>query len=735
MILSNKNNTAMIIRGLAIIILLQFSNLYAQNKKDITLEDIWQKGTFRPEYFEGFNWMKDDHYFTRLDYAKGEIPELIKYDVINAAPADTLLKNSNLMYNGNPIAIEDYSFSQDEKKILISENVKHIYRRSSKGTYYIYDIASRKITRLSEGALSNVSFSPDSRMAAFTRDNNIFYVDLSTMIESAITNDGVFNKIINGSNDWVYEEEFEFTKAYFWSPDSKKIAYYRFDESEVKEYNMQLWTGLYPQDYRFKYPKAGEKNSEISIKIYDLASAAVKNVDLGKETDIYIPRMKWSEDNRLAVFKMNRYQNELNILLVSDNATDMKIIYTEKNKTYIEINDDLTFLKDKKHFVISSERDGFRHLYKYDLTGKQVAQITKGNWEVSKFLGVDENKGVVYFTSAEVSPLERYLYRADLEGKNKKKLSDEKGTHEVEMSSAFNYYLDNFSDANTPATTSLLEASGKKVKVLVSNEDLKNRISEYKISKVEFFQFSTPDKISLNGWMIKPAGFDASKKYPVMLTVYGGPGSQSVTNDWEGMNFFWYQMLAQKGYVIVSIDNRGTGGRGADFKKLTQNQLGKFETQDMINTAVYLSSLSYIDKLRIGIFGWSFGGYMASLAITVGADYFKSAIAVAPVISWRFYDTIYTERFLGLPAENAAGYDENSPLSHAAKLKGNYLLIHGTADDNVHLQNSFAMQEALIKANKQFDVFYYPNKNHGIYGGITRYHLYKMMTGFIEGKL
>jgi dipeptidyl-peptidase-4 len=723
----------MIFRSLVIIILLQFSNLYAQNKKDISLEDIWQKGAFRPEYFEGFNWMKDDRYFTKLDYSKGEIPEMIKFNVINAAPVDTLLKNSDLNFNGSSIAIDDYTFSPDEKKILISEGVQPIYRRSSKGTYYVYDLSSKKIIRLAEGELSNVSFSPDSRMAAFTRNNNMFYVDLSNMKETAITNDGIFNKIINGSTDWVYEEEFEFTRAYFWSPDSKKIAYYRFDESEVKEYNMQLWTGLYPKDYRFKYPKAGEKNSVISVNIFDLASAAIKPVDLGKETDVYIPRMKWSEDNRLAVFKMNRYQNELDILLVSD--TDIKTIYTEKNKTYIEINDDLTFLKDKKHFLITSERDGFRHLYKYDLTGKQVAQITRGSWELSKFLGVDEIKGLAYFTSAETSPLERNLYSIKLDGKSKKQLSNEKGTHEVGMSTAFNYYLDNFSDANTPTVTSLREASGKLIKELVNNADLKKRIAEYKISKVEFFQFNTPDIISLNGWMIKPAGFDPQKKYPVLLTVYGGPGSQSVTDEWEGMNYFWYQMLAQKGYVIVSIDNRGTGGRGADFKKVTQNQLGKIETQDMINTAVYLSSLPYIDKSRIGIFGWSFGGYMSSLAITLGADYFKAAIAVAPVISWRFYDTIYTERFLGLPSENAAGYDENSPLSHAAKLKGNYLLVHGMADDNVHVQNSIAMQEALVKANKQFDIFYYANKNHSIYGGFTRYHLYKMMTGFIEEKL
>ncbi|MFL5730708.1 MAG: S9 family peptidase [Cytophagaceae bacterium] len=706
-----------------------------QGKKDITLEDIWQKGVFSPEYFEGFNWMNDDHYFTRLEYGNNEFPDLIKFDVLHAEPVGTLVKSTELTYNGKPISIEEYEFSPDEKKILISEDVQHIYRRSSKATYYVYDLTTKKITKLSERPISNVSFSPDSRMAAYTRDNNLFCVDLSSMKETTITSDGAVNKIINGSTDWVYEEEFEFTRAYFWSPDNKKIAYYRFDESEVKEYNMQLWTGLYPQDYRFKYPKAGEKNSVIGIQIYDLASSASKRVDLGKETDIYVPRIKWSEDNRLAVFKMNRHQNELDILLVSGTASDVQTIYSEKNKTYIEINDDLFFLKDKKHFLITSERDGFRHLYKYDLTGKPVAQLTQGNWELSKFLGADESTGLAYFTSAEVSPLERYLYSVQLDGKNKRKLSDGKGTHEIEMSPAFHYYLDNFSDANTPTVTSLRKNSGKLVKELINNSALQSRIDLYRTGKVEFFEFKTPDNVSLNGWMIKPAGFDASKKYPVMLTVYGGPGSQSVTNEWEGMNYFWYQMLAQKGYVIVSVDNRGTGGRGADFKKMTQNQLGKIETQDMINAASYLGSLPYIDKSRIGIFGWSFGGYMSSLALTVGADYFKTAIAVAPVISWRFYDTIYTERFLGLPSENAAGYDENSPISHASKLKGNYLLIHGSADDNVHIQNSMAMQDALVKANKQFDLFYYANKNHGIYGGITRYHLYKKMTDFIYGKL
>jgi dipeptidyl-peptidase-4 len=716
------------------------STTFAQEKKDITLEDIWMKGIFQPEYPEGFNWMNNDIYFTKLEAGEEDLssdnPKLnliIKYDVIKNQPVETLMDLSKIKPEGakNTISIDEYVFSADEKKVLLATETDRIYRRSSKSQYYIYDLTTKKLRLLSSGKQSYADFSPDGLKVAFVRDNNIFYVDLISWKETQVTSDGKLNEIINGSTDWVYEEEFEFAKAFFWSPDGSKLAYYRFDERAVKEYDMQLWTGLYPEEYRFKYPKAGEKNSEVKIKIYDVPAASTKEVDLGKETDIYIPRIKWAGKESLSILRMNRHQNFLEILLAGYSSSNVQTIYSEKNDTYIEINDDLTYLKDGKHFILTSEQNGYRHIYKYDLKGALVAQLTKGSWEVDKFLGVDEDKRIVYYTSTQESPLERYLYKTDLSGKTTKKLSDEKGTHEIEMSRNFRFYLDNYSSANKPDVSSLHESSGKALKVLAGNIALQNKLSEYKISPVEFFDFNVEDGTKLNGYLIKPSNFDPSKKYPVFMTVYGGPGHQTVTNAWSGSDFFWLQMLAQKGYLVVSVDNRGTGGRGAAFKKITQFKLGQYETQDLISTAKYLGELKYVDKSRIGIFGWSFGGYLSSLAITVGSDYFKTAIAVAPVISWRFYDTIYTERFLGLPSENAAGYDNNSPISHAKKLKGKYLLIHGTADDNVHFQNSIVMQDALIKSNKQFDAFYYPNKNHGIYGGITRYHLYRMMTDFL----
>jgi dipeptidyl-peptidase 4 len=724
---------------LILLFCLLLSSTFAQFKKDISLEDIWMKGVFQPQYPEHFNWMNNDLYFTTLEQGgsaltgSGKFNVIKKYDVIKKEAVETLMDLSEVNPEGEKesIDIEDYSFSPDERKVLLATETDRIYRRSSASKYYVYDFTSKNLRSLSSGKQSYPDFSPDGNKVAFVRDNNLFYIDLVSGKETAVTSDGATNEIINGSTDWVYEEEFEFTKAFFWSPDGSKLAFYRFNEKEVKEYNMQLWTGLYPEDYRFKYPKAGEKNSEVKIKIYDLTGSSTKDVELGKETDIYIPRIKWANKESLSILRMNRHQNLLEILFAGYASTGVKVIYSEKNDAYIEINDDLTFLNDGKHFILTSEKSGYRHIYKYDLNGTLVAQITKGSWEVDKFLGVDEDKGFLYYTSAEVSPLERQLYRTDLSGKTTKRLSEKKGTHEIEMSKKFRFYVDNYSTANLPNIFSLHESSGKELRLLTDNKASVSKMSEYKINPVEFFEFSIEDGTKLNGYMIKPVDFDPAKKYPVFMTVYGGPGSQSVTDGWMGINYFWFQMLAQKGYLVVSVDNRGTGGRGAAFKKITQFKLGQYEAEDQISTAKYLGGLKYVDKSRIGIFGWSFGGYLSSLAITVGSDYFKAAVAVAPVISWRFYDTIYTERFLGLPSENPSGYDNNSPLIHAGKLKGRYLVIHGTADDNVHFQNTVAMQEALIKANKQFDSFFYPNKNHGIYGGITRYHLYKLMSDFL----
>lgn len=683
--------------------------------------------------------MQDSRFYTAQKYDReNNLVDLEKYSVLSGEKVSTLVRGVNLKdAQGNPVMMEEYHFSQDESKLLIGTAIEQVYRRSSIGLYYIYDLPSGKLTKISDQKLLNPSFSPDNNKVAYVKDNDLYYFDILKGKEIRISDDGKKNFIINGAADWVYEEEFEFTKAYFWSPDSEYIAYYRFDESDVKEYNMQLWNALYPEDYKFKYPKAGEKNSVVAIKVYELKTGKSKTLDIGKDKEQYIPRVQWTkESSELCVRRMNRLQNHLEILVYDLKKENSRLIYEEKNHTYIEIKDDLVFLDDKKHFVFSSEKDGYRHFYKGDLKSGKIAQVTKGKFEVIELAGIEESNSLLYFTSNEESVFEKHLYSISLNGGKKEKLTEKEGYHEVELSPDQKFFIDYFSDLDTPYEISVFELpGGKLVKSLVDNVALENSLSAQGVKKPQFFDFKTSDGSKINGWMIMPSNFESGKKYPVLVTVYGGPGYQTVLNQWGGSNYLWYQMLAQQGYIVVSIDNRGTGGRGTDFKKMTYGKLGKFESEDLIEAAKYLSDLDYIDGGRIGIFGWSFGGYMSSLAITLGADFYKLAIAVAPVTSWRFYDTIYTERYLGLPDDNSEGYDEFSPLTHAAALKGDYLLIHGTADDNVHLQNAIEMQKALIEANKQFDVFYYPDRNHGIYGGVTRYHLFKKMTDYIIEKL
>lgn len=711
----------------------------AQTKKAVSLEDVWTKNSFSQRTVSDVNWMKNGAYYTSL--VDGAI---IQYNVITGDAVSTLVNKADLKrVYGSEVKIDEYQFSPDETKLLIASQHEPIYRRSSKSFYFIYDLKSTGKPTLiplsTGGKQSYATFSPDGSKIAFARENNLFFVDLKTMAETQITKDGLFNHIIHGSADWVYEEEFSFAKGFDWSSDSRKIAYYTFDESNVKEYNMQVFKGLYPTDYRFKYPKAGEANSSITISVYDLLSSQSVKMDIGPEKDIYIPRINWTKDpNLLSIRKMNRLQNKLELLHANATTGQSKVILSEQNDTYVdlEFTDHLTYLKNGKQFVYASEKSGFKHLYLYEMSGNLVQQITKGDWEVSDLAGIDEQNKLLYYTSTEESPLERQLYSIQLDGKGKKKLSDKRGTNRADFSPDFKFYLNYVSSVSSPLTVSLHQTpSGKLVKALENNEALNTRLKELNLSKKEFFQFRTDNNTSLNGWMIKPSNFDATKKYPVLMFVYGGPGSQTVTDSWDSRDFFWYQILADKGYIIASVDNRGTGARGANFRKATYVQLGKLEVQDQIAGAKYLSGLEYIDRNRIGIWGWSYGGYMTSLCLTVGADVFKAGIAVAPVTNWRFYDTIYTERYLKTPQENPSGYDDNSPVNHVSKLKGKFLLIHGTGDDNVHFQNSIALQDALIRANKQFESFYYPNRNHGIYGGNTRLHLYTMMTKFLEENL
>ncbi|WP_266203750.1 S9 family peptidase [Pontibacter kalidii] len=713
----------------------------AQQKKDITLEDIYQNGTFRAKSVYGVNWMNDGRYYSsQVADEKNKVYDIVKYDVTTGQPVSTIIEGENLVPQGSnqPIQYDGYTFSSDEQKVLFSTETEQIYRRSSKAEFYIYDIASKKLTKLSDGGKQMyATFSPDAKRVAFARENNMFVTDLSNMQETQITTDGKFNSIIHGYADWVYEEEFSFAQGFHWSPDGKKIAFYTFDETNVPEFNMQMWGELYPQDNKFKYPKAGEANSKVTVSVYDVNNGKTVKMDTGKEDDIYIPRIKWTNDaNLLSIQKMNRLQNTLEILHANATTGKADVVLKETDKAYIDVTDDLTYLKDGKHFIHSSEVEGFNHLYLYRMNGKLVRQITNGNWEVSQFVGYDEKNDRLYYMSTEVSPLERHLYSISSKGKSKKRLTDKAGTHRVNMSNDFTYYLDYYSAANQVPTVSLHTAKdGKLIKVLEDNATLKNKLAQYDIAKQEFFQMKTADGTQLNGWMIKPNDFDPNKKYPVLMFVYGGPGSQTVTNSWGGTNYLWYQVLADKGMIVVSVDNRGTGARGAEFKKSTYANLGKYEIEDQIEAAKWLGNQSYVDKNRIGIWGHSFGGYMTLLGLTKGDGVFRAGISVAPVTSWRFYDTIYTERFLKTPQENAAGYDDNSPLHFADQLQGDLLLIHGTGDDNVHFQNAVAMQDALISANKQFESFYYPNRNHGVGGGVTSIHRFKMMTNFLERKL
>jgi len=701
-------------------------------KKAVSLEDVFKKGTFNQKSVHGINWMKDGQYYSSL--VNNGQPQVVKINVATGEQEAVLIDGGKLGIN-----FTDYSFNNDETKALLGSEVESIYRRSSKGIYHVLDIASGDVQKLMDGEkISYATLSPDNSKVAFVKDNNLYYIELATNKATQITHDGKWNHIINGSADWVYEEEFSMAQAFDWAPDGKKIAYLRFDESEVPEFNMQLWGSLYPEDYKFKYPKAGEKNAEVSIHIYDLDGGKAITVDAGEEKDIYLPRIYWAGTSEtLAFIRLNRLQNQMDLLHAHAATGESKLVVEETSDTYVDLNynDNLQYLKNGKGIIRTSEKDGYKHIYHHDMDGKLIRQITTGNWEVTDLIGVDESSNTLYYLSTEISPLEKNLYAIGLNGKKKELLTPSKGTHAVNMSGDFKYYIDYYTTANEPLTVTLNTSKGKTVKVLEDNKNLKDNLANFAISQREFFEFETVDGTLLNGYLLKPADFDENKQYPVLMYVYGGPGSQTVTNSWGGSRDFWHHHLAAEGYIVASIDNRGTGARGKEFKDLTYANLGKIETEDQIAGARYLGSLPFVDPERIGIWGWSYGGYMSSLGLMVGNDVFKAAIAVAPVTTWRYYDTIYTERYLQTPQLNAAGYDNNSPITHVNKLKGNFLLIHGTGDDNVHYQNAVDLVDALISADKQFETFYYPNRNHGIYGGNTTWHLYNMMTDFIKRKL
>ncbi len=709
----------------------------AQNTKQITLEDIWAKGTFSPRGISAIRSMNDGEHYCVLTRTGVE-----KYSYATGERVSTVcaFNAPGSIHKAKPLPpIESYAFSADEQKILLSSGFEPIYRHSGVSDYYIYDVAANTFDKISqEGKQRLTTFSPDGTKVAYVRDNNLYYMDLDSHEEHQITSDGKMNAIINGTTDWVYEEEFAITQGFYWSPDSKRIAYYRFDESKVKEYSMQMWGELYPEDYTYKYPKAGEDNSVVDIYIYTLESHRSMRLNTGSENDQYLPRMQWTKDaNVLAFMRMNRLQNQMELLLADAETGAISTLYTENDDAYVEVPETWKFLQGGKQFLLTSEKDGYNHIYLYDMQGNLVRQITSGDYDVVDICGIDEKNQKIYYRSHESGAINTDLYMIDFKGKKKMCLNNggRLGTYNATFSNGCKYYICIFSDANTAPIYTLHDAKGKQIKVLQDNAELQARLKEYGAEKKEFGTLTTSENVELNYYIIKPADFDESKQYPLFFYVYGGPGNQQVTNSYGSYDYNWFRMLAQKGYVVVCFDGRGTGGRGAAFKKMTYKNLGHYECIDATEAAKWFGAKPWIDEKRIGIFGWSFGGYLSSLSILKGHDVFKSAIAVAPVTTWRYYDNIYTERFLQRPQDNPKGYDENSPINYAHLLTGNYLLVHGTGDDNVHVQNALDLVTALEKADKQFEFRLYPNKNHGIYGGNTRLNLYKLMTDFIERKL
>lgn len=721
----------------SLLLLFLVSNLSYAQKKNVSLEDIWLKGEFVEDHPEALRSLNNGEEYAILNYNDQNNSSQLQAYSYETGKKTTLLLDSSTLSDLD--YFQSYTFNQDESALLLGKDIEGIYRRSKKGIYFVYDLKSKKLQPVSEHQIIEPTFSPDGKKIAYSYKNDLYIKELASNKVQQITTDGERNKIINGTTDWVYEEEFAFTRAYEWSTDSKNLAYLRFDESDVPEMTMEMYGNspqdqLYPDPYQFKYPKAGENNSDVSLHIYNLDTQKNQQIDLGVDYE-YLPRLQWTEDaNLVSVQTLNRHQNVLNLIIV--NATDYstQTWLHEEDKNYIDVTDDLNFLSDNS-FIWSSDQDNWNHLYHYTKGGKKSTQITKGNWDVTQFYGYNSKTKEIYYQSTENGSINRDVYAIKINGKSKKRLSQTEGTNSADFSKNFKYYINIHSDVKTPTSYTVYQTNrNKKLRTITDNSALRDRLDHYHLTNKELSTIEVNGN-ELNMWVMKPTDFDPNKKYPLFLYQYSGPGSQQVANSFFTANDYWHQLLTDKGYIVACIDGRGTGFKGADFQKTTQLQLGKYEVEDQIEAAKTLGKKSYIDKDRIGIWGWSYGGFMASNVLFQGADTFKMAIAVAPVTSWRFYDSVYTERFMTTPQENPEGYDNNSPLSHVNKLKGNFLLVHGSGDDNVHVQNSMQMIEALIQADKQFDWLIYPDNDHGIYGGNTRFHLYTKMTDFILNNL
>ena len=709
-----------------------FLNCVFSQQNLLNNEDIWNY-EFEQKIYNSIYHFKTKNYYSTIETNQNQKKsKIVLRSYETGEIVDVILDSSS---SAKIPFFTNYFFSKDERKIILETNSYPLYRRSKLAEYYIYNTENDEINYIFNGLIQEPFFSPDGEKVAFIYNRNLYIKFLKKNVIKQITFTGSEN-ILNGIADWVYEEEFGTVRAFDWNKDSNNLAYVVFDETNVPQYSMKIFgNNLYPFQYNFKYPKAGEVNSNLDLKIYNLEKEKTNSVVLNKNADdyYYIPRLKFStHTNKLFIQSLNRLQNKLLLSTYNLDLGIIKTVFEEKDDTYVDIQQKL-FLLENDNFLWISDRSGFDHIYLVQNEGKNLKQITRGNWDVAKLLGI--NNTTIYYSSTEDNSTERVIYTISLNGKNKKAISPKTGFNGASFTSNYKYFIHTFEDKKTPLIYSLRESkSGKLVREILDNNELLEKIHAFNLSYKDF------SKINLNGeelnmWMIKPPNFNPQKKYPLLIYQYSGPGSQEVENRWSSNRDLWHQMLAQKDFIIACLDGRGTGFKGKKFKKMTYRQLAKYETEDQISFAKYLSKFSYIDKDRIGIWGWSYGGLISTNCILKGNDIFSLAIAVAPVTNWRFYDTIYTERFMGLPKDNPEGYDLNSPLNFAHLLEGDYLLIHGSADDNVHLQNTMRMVEELIQEDKQFEWMIYPDKNHGIYGGNTSIHLYNKMTNFIEKKL
>jgi dipeptidyl-peptidase 4 len=725
---------------LLLLLLAIYTSGFSQGKKQLTLEDFVVNNTFKTKGIPEIKSMNDGIHFSSLKNDQ----QIVQYSYKTGEQTAVLFDLKTI--EECPIkSIEGYTFSNNEQRLLIETNKKPIYRHSYKADCYVWDIPTKTLTPLSlNGPQQVATFSPDGERVVFARNNNLFIKSLKFGTEFQITNDGKKNEIINGTRDWVQEEEFSSLRAFEWSPDSKLVAFLKFDERDVPLFTMPIYKGLEPEHPEsrlynsydsLKYPKAGENNSIVTINVYDVKVKSIIKIKTDENADVYYPRIVWTPTGSdLAILKVNRWQNEVELLYANPFSGDVRSMMHEKNKYYIDEGYyyQFSFLDDNAHFVVLSERNGWSQLYLYQNSGFLEKQITSGNFDVTDFYGYDKEKKIFYYQAAKQSPLQREVYAISLDGKKESMLSSKPGTNRALFSNGYQYFINYFSDHSTPPIVSVNDSKGKEIKIMEDNSALRKKLDEYQRPSFEFSTFKTTDGTVLNGYMIKPSNFDPLKKYPVVMTQYSGPNSQEVSDSWR---FDWHNYLAEKGFIIACFDPRGTAARGEEFRKCTYMQLGKLESDDMVEAGKYMASLPYCDGKNIGIWGWSYGGFMTLLCMEKGNDVFKTGVAVAPVTNYRYYDNVYTERYMRRPRENANGYDDLSPFSHVKDIKGNLLIIHGTADDNVHTQQTYEFTEAMVQAGIQFDMQLYTNRNHSIYGGNTRMHLYTKIINYFKEHL